>query len=57
VVWTDALQTVLMFAATIVVLILGADKLGGWSEIWQHNARGQRLEFFKYGLFNYPCKE
>ncbi|KAF4518173.1 hypothetical protein B566_EDAN007865, partial [Ephemera danica] len=47
VVWADALQTVLMFAATIAVLVLGTEQLGGWSEVWNRNEQGQRLEFFK----------
>jgi len=47
VVWTDALQTVVMMAAIIIVMVLGAEKLGGWSRVWEINETGDRLQFFK----------
>ncbi|KAF4518176.1 hypothetical protein B566_EDAN007868, partial [Ephemera danica] len=48
VVWADTLQTVLMFAATIVVLAFGTSQLGGWSKVWERNEQGHRLEFFNF---------
>jgi Na+/proline symporter len=47
VVWTDALQAVLMFVSQLIVLYLGAQKLGGWANVWEINNQGQRIEFFK----------
>ncbi|CAB3364431.1 Hypothetical predicted protein [Cloeon dipterum] len=41
VVWTDALQTVVMVAAIIFVMVQGAAKLGGWSSVWEINEIGQ----------------
>ncbi|XP_059488854.1 sodium-coupled monocarboxylate transporter 1-like [Neocloeon triangulifer] len=46
VVWTDTLQTILMFASMVAVMVLGADKIGGWGEVWKRNEEGGRLEFF-----------
>ncbi|XP_065336414.1 sodium-coupled monocarboxylate transporter 1-like [Cloeon dipterum] len=46
VVWTDALQTVVMMAAIIFVMVQGAAKLGGWSSVWVINETGDRLKFF-----------
>ncbi|XP_059479015.1 sodium-coupled monocarboxylate transporter 1-like [Neocloeon triangulifer] len=46
VVWTDALQTLIMMAAIIFVMTLGAEKLGGWGRVWQINEAGDRLRFF-----------
>lgn len=47
VVWTDTLQSLLMFASMVAILILGAEKVGGWEQVWINNQKGQRLEFFK----------
>ncbi|XP_063914126.1 sodium-coupled monocarboxylate transporter 1-like [Zophobas morio] len=46
VVWTDAIQTVLMFASMIVVVIMGMESVGGFSEVWKRNQHGDRLDFF-----------
>ncbi|CAB3364425.1 Hypothetical predicted protein [Cloeon dipterum] len=46
VVWTDALQTVVMVSAMIFVMVLGAAKLGGWGQVWEINEAGGRLQFF-----------
>ena len=50
VVWTDTVQTVMMFAALIAVVFMGIDSVGGLSEVWRRNEAGDRLEFFKYGV-------
>ncbi|XP_046397964.1 sodium-coupled monocarboxylate transporter 1-like [Ischnura elegans] len=48
VVWTDALQTVMMFFAMIVVVVIGTASLGGFGNILQRNDDGGRLEFFNF---------
>jgi Na+/proline symporter len=47
VVWTDALQTLVMMVAITVVMVLGVEKQGGWSRVWEINEAGDRLQFFK----------
>ncbi|KAB0798597.1 hypothetical protein PPYR_09590 [Photinus pyralis] len=50
VVWTDTVQTVVMTAALIVVLIMGTVSVGGFAEVWNRNEQGGRLEFFNMDL-------
>lgn len=47
VVWTDTLQTVLMYFGVIFVLAYGTWRLGGVSNVIDINKKGDRLEFFK----------
>lgn len=47
VVWTDTIQTVVMFGALIVVVVMGTISIGGFAEVWRINDEGERLEFFK----------
>ncbi|KAF4525051.1 hypothetical protein B566_EDAN001965 [Ephemera danica] len=46
VVWTDALQTVLMVGATLAVLVLGVQKVGGLDRVWELCSQGKRLNVF-----------
>ncbi|KAJ0183865.1 hypothetical protein K1T71_000288 [Dendrolimus kikuchii] len=46
VVWTDTLQTVLMYFGVIFVLVYGTWRLGGVNVVLDINKRGDRLEFF-----------
>lgn len=46
VVWTDTIQTLVMFAAMIAVIIMGTLSVGGVEEVWARSERGGRLEFF-----------
>lgn len=46
VVWTDALQTILMYFGVIFVLAYGTCRLGGVSEVLRINKEGKRLDFF-----------
>ncbi|XP_071451106.1 sodium-coupled monocarboxylate transporter 1-like [Hetaerina americana] len=48
VVWTDALQTVMMFFAMIVVVVLGTYSVGGFAAVWQKNQDSGRIEFFNF---------
>lgn len=47
VVWTDALQFIIMVGATVVVIYLGLDVTGGISQVWEAADRGGRLILFK----------
>ncbi|XP_014485470.1 PREDICTED: sodium-coupled monocarboxylate transporter 1-like [Dinoponera quadriceps] len=46
VVWTDTIQTVMMFGAVIVVVVLGTNRVGGVAEVWKRNFDTGRIEFF-----------
>ncbi|XP_034944496.1 sodium-coupled monocarboxylate transporter 1-like [Chelonus insularis] len=46
VVWTDTIQTVVMFGGIIIVLVLGTREVGGVGEVWQRNLDSGRIEFF-----------
>ncbi|XP_066587746.1 sodium-coupled monocarboxylate transporter 1-like [Prorops nasuta] len=46
VVWTDAIQTIVMFGGVIVVAILGTARVGGIAEVWKRNVDTGRIEFF-----------
>lgn len=47
VVWTDTLQTVLMYGGVAMVMILGTRKAGGLSQVIESNSQTDRLEFLK----------
>lgn len=46
VVWTDTIQTLVMFAALIAVIIMGTISVGGIDEVWARSDQGGRLDFF-----------
>ncbi|XP_066143288.1 sodium-coupled monocarboxylate transporter 1-like isoform X2 [Euwallacea fornicatus] len=46
VVWTDTIQTIIMFGALVITVIVGTIKVGGVQEVWQRNQQGERIEFF-----------
>uniref|UniRef100_F7AMK6 Sodium-coupled monocarboxylate transporter 1 n=1 Tax=Ciona intestinalis TaxID=7719 RepID=F7AMK6_CIOIN len=45
VIWTDALQAVVMLVGFISILIQGSIKLGGFSNAWNLSKMGGRIEF------------
>lgn len=47
VVYTDVLQTLLMFGGVLVVVVLCCIDLGGIGQVLDIARRGGRLEFFK----------
>lgn len=47
VVYTDVMQTLLMFCGIIVVIVVGCTDLGGAGNVWAAADEGGRLEFFK----------
>ncbi|XP_014206395.1 sodium-coupled monocarboxylate transporter 1-like [Copidosoma floridanum] len=46
VVWTDAIQTIVMFGGVIVVAVLGTSRVGSVAEVWKRNLDTGRIEFF-----------
>lgn len=50
VIWTDALQSILMLSGFFVVIIKGSMNLGGFSTIWQHALDGGRIDFIHFEL-------
>ncbi|CAH4038340.1 unnamed protein product [Pieris brassicae] len=46
VVWTDTLQTILMYFGVIFIVIYGTWRIGGVGEVMRINEEGDRLEFF-----------
>ncbi|XP_037782150.1 sodium-dependent multivitamin transporter-like [Penaeus monodon] len=47
VVYTDVLQTTIMFVGVLSVVVQVCIELGGIGEVWQRAGQGGRLEFFK----------
>ena len=47
VVYTDVLQTLLMFGGVLAVVVVGCMEVGGVEEVWATAGQGGRLEFFK----------
>lgn len=47
VVWTDFIQFMLMLAAIIVIILLGTNNVGGFTNVWSAAERGGRLIMFK----------
>ncbi|XP_068084240.1 sodium-coupled monocarboxylate transporter 2 [Anabrus simplex] len=50
VVWTDTLQTILMFAGVIIVMVLGTINVGGIDVVIERSRDSERLEFFVFDL-------
>uniref|UniRef100_A0A7G3AYE8 Putative sodium/solute symporter n=2 Tax=Lutzomyia longipalpis TaxID=7200 RepID=A0A7G3AYE8_LUTLO len=50
VVYTDALQFILMVGATLIVMFLGVRTLGGFSGVWEAAERGGRIILFNMDL-------
>lgn len=52
VLWTDAFQSILMFAAVFTVIISGLYNAGGFGPIFQAASDGGRLELWKWVHLN-----
>ncbi|KAL3283616.1 hypothetical protein HHI36_006755 [Cryptolaemus montrouzieri] len=50
VVWTDTIQTVVMFGALICVIAMGTYSVGGFNEVWKRSEQGGRIDFFNLDL-------
>ncbi|XP_026667942.1 sodium-coupled monocarboxylate transporter 1-like isoform X2 [Ceratina calcarata] len=46
VVWTDAIQTIVMFGGVIAIAVIGTNNAGGFSRVWERNRLTDRIEFF-----------
>ncbi|XP_026465208.1 LOW QUALITY PROTEIN: sodium-coupled monocarboxylate transporter 1-like [Ctenocephalides felis] len=46
VVWTDTIQTAVMFGGVLAVMFLGTIAVGGPSVVWERSSASGRLEFF-----------
>ncbi|KAF3428900.1 hypothetical protein E2986_12519 [Frieseomelitta varia] len=47
VVWTDAVQTIVMFGGVIAIAAIGTNQVGGFQEVWKRNRDTDRIEFFE----------
>jgi Na+/proline symporter len=47
VVWTDTLQTIVMFSGVVIIMVLGTAYVGGLDVVFDRSAQSGRLEFFK----------
>lgn len=45
VVWTDVIQTIIMFGAMILVIVKGSYIVGGFSEVIRRNWESDRIEY------------
>ncbi|XP_030757152.1 sodium-coupled monocarboxylate transporter 2-like isoform X2 [Sitophilus oryzae] len=50
VVWTDTVQTIIMFVALIITVVIGTLRIGGIDEVWLRNLDGGRIDFFNMDL-------
>ena len=47
VLYTDVFQSLLMFAALLIIIVKGSIDVGGLGEVWRRAENGSRLEFAK----------
>ncbi|KAK9293678.1 hypothetical protein QLX08_011424 [Tetragonisca angustula] len=50
VVWTDAVQTIVMFGGVIAIAAIGTKQVGGFQQVWKRNRDTDRIEFFDMDL-------
>ncbi|XP_023176121.2 sodium-coupled monocarboxylate transporter 1 isoform X2 [Drosophila hydei] len=50
VVWTDTVQSVVMYGSLVVIMIKGTMDLGGFGVIWQRNLEGGRINSPEWSL-------
>ncbi|XP_069172596.1 sodium-coupled monocarboxylate transporter 2-like [Procambarus clarkii] len=50
VLWTDALQTLVLYASIIFVTIKGTFDVGGFSAVWERNAESGRTQMIDFDL-------
>ncbi|KAG8229114.1 hypothetical protein J437_LFUL009583, partial [Ladona fulva] len=48
VVWTDVLQTTMMFGAVLVVVGIGTNAIGGVGVVWERSEASGRIELFNF---------
>ena len=47
VLWTDTFQMTIVIIGVFVLLIAGAEEVGGFSKVWEIADQNERLEFDK----------
>jgi len=47
VIWTDAIQAVIMVTGFLSIIIQGSLLMGGFGEVWRRSEAGKRIEFWK----------
>lgn len=47
VIWTDVVQTIVMFAGQLAVIVVGVQKAGGVSDVWTKVWEGNRISSFE----------
>lgn len=47
VVWTDLLQTIVMFIGLVLLMVFGCQEVGGIKRVWNLARDGQRLNLFE----------
>ncbi|KRF83045.1 sodium-coupled monocarboxylate transporter 1 isoform X3 [Drosophila virilis] len=50
VVWTDVVQSVIMYGSLVIIMIKGTLDLGGFGVVWQRNLEGGRLNLPDWSL-------
>ncbi|XP_076643027.1 sodium-coupled monocarboxylate transporter 2 [Halictus rubicundus] len=50
VVWTDAVQTIVMFGGVVLVAVYGTIRVGGLDFVWEKNRDTGRIDFFNMDL-------
>ncbi|ODN05896.1 Sodium-coupled monocarboxylate transporter 2 [Orchesella cincta] len=48
VLWSDALQAIIMFGSTLTILFLGTNEVGGFNVVWERAKEGGRTEFWNF---------
>ena len=46
VIWTDVIMFCVMFATTLMVIIMGTIEAGGFAHVWEFNHDQGRLDIF-----------
>ena len=47
VIWTDVFQAFVMVSGLIVVMIVGIDEIGSFSEVFSRASKGERMTVFE----------
>ena len=57
VVWTDAVQVLILLVGLVVIAVVGAQKQGGARAVWDTAQRGGRINFIKFDshVFSLNC--
>ncbi|PIO40024.1 hypothetical protein AB205_0203560, partial [Aquarana catesbeiana] len=57
VIWTDVIQTMVMFAGQLAVIIVGTAKVGGIKEVWQIAIDNNKISGIKSCYAVFPCQQ